>query len=69
MILVLAAIVAVFLAGSACGVFALLVLGIHAEERRALRQGGRSRTASVSCQVLKTRSGAGVPAGRVEAGR
>ncbi|MFC5751684.1 hypothetical protein [Actinomadura rugatobispora] len=37
MILVLAAILAVFLAGSTCGIFAMLVIGIHAEERRTAR--------------------------------
>lgn len=69
MILVLASIIAVFLAGSTCGIFAMLVIGIHAEERRAAQ--GRidsSRCGAVSRHFLKTQTGADVR-DRVPAGR
>ncbi|TDE39368.1 hypothetical protein [Actinomadura sp. 6K520] len=69
MILVLASIIAVFLAGSTCGIFAMLVLGIHAEERRAAR--GRtesSRCGAASRRLLSTRTGDELPH-RVPAGR
>ncbi|TDC54832.1 hypothetical protein E1281_15445 [Actinomadura sp. KC345] len=57
MILVLASIIAVFLAGSTCGIFAMLVIGIHNEERRAAR--GRtesSRCGAASVRLLSTRT-------------
>ncbi|WUH96836.1 hypothetical protein OHR68_25125 [Spirillospora sp. NBC_00431] len=69
MILVLASILAVFLAGSVCGIFAMLVIGIHAEERRAMR--GRvesSRTGTASRRLLSTRTCDDTP-NRVPAGR
>ncbi|TYK50746.1 hypothetical protein [Actinomadura decatromicini] len=69
MILILAAIIAVFLAGSTCGIFAMLVIGIHAEERRASR--GRpetSRVGTASRRLLSTRTCDDTP-GRVPAGR
>ncbi|QXJ20627.1 hypothetical protein AGRA3207_001375 [Actinomadura graeca] len=62
MILVLASVIAVFLAGSTCGIFAMLVIGIHSEERRAAR--GRvasSRVGSVSRRVLRTETCDDVP--------
>ncbi|GAA4096555.1 hypothetical protein [Actinomadura miaoliensis] len=69
MILVLASIIAVFLAGSTCGIFAMLVIGIHAEERRAMRGGGASsRAGAASRRLLSTRTCDDVPA-RVTAGR
>ena len=69
MILVLAAILAVFLAGSTCGIFAMLVIGIHAEERRTARGlAETSRVGTASRRVLSTRTcddmSARVPAGR-----
>lgn len=69
MILVLASIIAVFLAGSTCGIFAMLVIGIHAEERRVIR--GRttpSRTGTASRRLLSTQTCDDVPH-RVPAGR
>lgn len=69
MILVLASILAVFLAGSVCGIFAVLVVGIHAEERRVMR--GRvesSRTGTASRRLLSTRTCDDTP-DRVQAGR
>ncbi|MFG1997788.1 hypothetical protein ACGFNU_01420 [Spirillospora sp. NPDC048911] len=69
MILVLAAIIAVFLAGSVCGIFAMLVIGIHAEERRVTRAGnGPSRAGATSRCFLSTQTGDDLPA-RVKAGR
>ncbi len=57
MILVLASIIAVFLAGTVCGIFAMVVIGIHAEERRAVRRGnGPSRTGLASRRLLTTRT-------------
>jgi hypothetical protein len=69
MILVLASIIAVFLAGSTCGIFAMLVIGIHAEERRVAR--GRtesSRCGTASRRLLSTRTCDEAPR-RVPAGR
>ncbi|MFD0851177.1 hypothetical protein ACFQ07_03045 [Actinomadura adrarensis] len=58
MILVLASIIAVFLAGAVCGIFTMVVLGIHAEERRVMGNGNRpTRTALASRQLLSTRTG------------
>ncbi|MFA1539404.1 hypothetical protein [Actinomadura monticuli] len=69
MILVLASILAVFLAGSTCGIFAMLVIGIHAEERRtAGRRAESSRVGTASRRVLSTRTCDDAPA-RVPAGR
>ncbi|MFB4308936.1 hypothetical protein [Actinomadura sp. GTD37] len=69
MILILALILAVFLAGSTCGIFAMLVIGIHNEERRAMRgRPASSRTGAASRSLLTTRTGDDVPA-RVAAGR
>lgn len=74
MILVLASIIAVFLAGSTCGIFAMLVIGIHAEERRVMRNRSNpsrpdsSRAGAVSRQVLTTRTCDEAPT-RVPAGR
>ncbi|WP_067829685.1 hypothetical protein [Actinomadura kijaniata] len=69
MILVLAALIAVFLAGSVCGIFAMLVIGIHAEERRHSRSGSSSSLAgSASRRVLRTQT-SGVQRERVKAGR
>ncbi|KAB2351056.1 hypothetical protein [Actinomadura rudentiformis] len=68
MILVLASIIAVFLAGTTCGIFAMLVIGIHAEERRTTRNGDRSRTGTASRCLLSTQTGDDVPV-RVKAGR
>ncbi|MBT2213775.1 hypothetical protein [Actinomadura sp. NEAU-AAG7] len=69
MILVLALVIAVFLAGSTCGIFAMLVIGIHAEERRALRRGSASsRAGAASRRLLSTHTCDDVPA-RASAGR
>ncbi|GAA1544496.1 hypothetical protein GCM10009678_28960 [Actinomadura kijaniata] len=69
MILVLAALIAVFLAGSVCGIFAMLVIGIHAEERRHSRPGSSSSLAgSASRRMLSTQS-ANARTERVKAGR
>ncbi|MFG1998191.1 hypothetical protein ACGFNU_03470 [Spirillospora sp. NPDC048911] len=69
MILVLAAIIAVFLAGAVCGIFAMLVVGIHAEERRITRAGtGPTRAGASSRRFLSTQTGDDLPA-RVKAGR
>jgi hypothetical protein len=58
MILVLASIIAVFLAGIVCGIFTMAVLGIHAEERRVMRGGNRpSRAGMASRRLLSTRTG------------
>ncbi|GAA4145319.1 hypothetical protein [Actinomadura keratinilytica] len=70
MILVLASIAAVFLAGVVCGVFAMVVLGIHAEERRVSRPGdGPTVTGAASRRLLSTQTGHDVPRVRVKAGR
>ncbi|MDL4820145.1 hypothetical protein [Actinomadura opuntiae] len=70
MILVLASIVAVFLAGSTCGIFAMLVIGIHAEERRAMRRDSSpSRIGNASRRVLTTRTTCDDAPERVPAGR
>ncbi|MCP2338597.1 hypothetical protein [Actinomadura rupiterrae] len=61
MILVLVAIVAVFFAGSVCGIFALIVLGIHAEERRARTTHAPSTVGTVSRRLLTTRTGEKTP--------
>ncbi|GAA0220063.1 hypothetical protein GCM10009527_015370 [Actinomadura nitritigenes] len=74
MILVLASIIAVFLAGSTCGIFAMLVIGIHAEERRVMRNRSNpsrtesSRAGAVSRRLLTTRTCDEAPT-RVPAGR
>ncbi|MEU5879461.1 hypothetical protein [Spirillospora sp. NPDC047279] len=68
MILVLASIIAVFLAGAVCGIFAMLVIGIHAEERRLTRTGEPTRTGAVSRRFLSTQTCDDVPE-RVKAGR
>ena len=69
MILVLASIIAVFLAGAVSGIFAMLVLGIHAEERRAMRGDvGPSRSGAASRRVLSTRTRNDSPDG-VKTGR
>ncbi len=69
MILVLGSIVAVFLAGSTCGIFAMLVIGIHAEERRYVRGGAApSRVGAVSRRVLRTQTCDDLPE-RSSAGR
>jgi len=65
MILVLAAIIAVFLAGTVCGIFAMLVIGIHAEERRA---GSTSTAGSTSRRLLRTQTCDDLPV-RTKAGR
>jgi hypothetical protein len=70
MILVLAVGTAVFLGGAVLGVFVMLVVGIHAEERRALRRDPRrSRVASASCRVLTTRTEDDAHVVRVPVGR
>jgi hypothetical protein len=74
MILVLASIIAVFLAGSTCGIFAMLVIGIHTEERRAMRSRANpsrpdsSRAGAVSRRLLTTRRCDEAPT-RIPAGR
>lgn len=63
MILVLASIIAVFLAGIVCGIFAMVVIGIHAEERRATRNGTPSSvTGSASQRFLRTQTCDDLPA-------
>jgi hypothetical protein len=58
MILVLVSIVAVFLAGAVCGIFTMVVLGIHSEERRVMGNSKRpTRTGLASRQLLSTRTG------------
>lgn len=61
MTLVLITGTALFLGGLVCGAFVTIVLGIHAEERRALRRDERPRShaGSASCRVLTTRTTAG----------
>lgn len=55
MILVLASIIAVFLAGIVCGIFAMLVIGIHGEERRSARnRASSSATGAASRRFLRT---------------
>ncbi|GLZ07970.1 hypothetical protein Acsp03_54360 [Actinomadura sp. NBRC 104412] len=57
MIPVLVAISATFLAGAVCGIFAMVVIGIHAEERRVMsRSDGPSRTGLASRRLLTTRT-------------
>jgi hypothetical protein len=57
MIFVLASIIAVFLAGTVCGIFAMLVIGIHAEERRVMRRGDEAtRSGIASRRLLTTRT-------------
>jgi hypothetical protein len=69
MILVLASIIAVFLAGAVCGIFAMVVIGIHAEERRITRSGAApTRTGTASRRLLTTRTCDDLPE-RVPAGR
>ncbi|MEV5574452.1 hypothetical protein AB0L06_30830 [Spirillospora sp. NPDC052269] len=68
MILVLVSIIAVFFAGSICGIFALIVLGTHAEERRARTNNAPSTAGTVSRRVLSTRTGDKPPV-KVGAGR
>jgi hypothetical protein len=68
MILVLVAIIAVFLAGATCGIFAMLVIGIHAEDRRVVRTGGPTRTGAASRRLLSTQTCDEVPT-RTKAGR
>lgn len=68
MILVLVSIIAVFFAGSVCGIFALIVLGIHAEERRARTNNAPSAAGTVSRRLLKTQTG-DMPPEKVGAGR
>ncbi|MBO2449041.1 hypothetical protein J4573_18200 [Actinomadura barringtoniae] len=65
MILVLAAIIAVFLAGTVCGIFAMLVIGIHAEEHRT---GSTSTAGSASRRLLRSETCDDLPA-RNKAGR
>ncbi|GAA4065886.1 hypothetical protein [Actinomadura miaoliensis] len=73
MILVLASIIAVFLAGAVCGIFAMVVLGIHAEERRVSRPGnGPTVTGAASRRLLSTQTCDDLPSApsvRVKAGR
>ncbi|RFS82874.1 hypothetical protein D0T12_26025 [Actinomadura spongiicola] len=69
MILVLASILAVFLAGSVCGIFAVLVIGIHVDERRVMRgRAESSRAATASRRMLSTRTCDDTP-DRVSVGR
>ncbi|MFI0487193.1 hypothetical protein [Actinomadura sp. 9N215] len=57
MILVLASILAVFLAGAICGIFAMLVIGIHAEERRVMQgRGESSPSGTASRRLLSTQT-------------
>jgi hypothetical protein len=68
-ILVLVSIIAVFLAGMVSGIFAMLVIGIHSEERRVLRKGTTSSSAGIaSRRLLRTQTCDDLPAG-VEARR
>jgi hypothetical protein len=68
-ILVLASIIAVFLAGSVCGIFAMLVIGIHSEERRVSRNGVTSSSVGIaSRRLLRTQTCDDLPA-RAEARR
>lgn len=69
MILVLVSITAVFLAGVVSGVFLVIVIGIHLEERRVLRSGTTSSSAGIaSRELLRTQTCDDLPA-RVEARR
>ncbi|MFI0371239.1 hypothetical protein ACH35V_25530 [Actinomadura sp. 1N219] len=69
MILVLASILAVFLAGSICGIFAMLVVGIHAEERRVMQgRAETSRTGMASRRLLSTQTCDDTP-DHIQAGR
>jgi hypothetical protein len=57
MILVLVSLIAVFLAGSVCGIFAMLVIGIHSEERRTARAGASPTLAgTASRRFLSTQT-------------
>ncbi len=58
MILILACIMAVFLAGIVCGVFVMVVIGIHAEEHRTTHQeASRSSIAgTASGRFLRTQT-------------
>ncbi|WP_067483286.1 hypothetical protein [Actinomadura hibisca] len=57
MILVLASVIAVFLGGIVCGVFAMLVIGIHAEERRITNvDTSPTRVGAISRRVLSTQT-------------
>ena len=74
MIVVLASIIAVFLAGAVCGIFTMVVLGIHAEERRINRPGsGPTVTGAASRRLLSTQTCDDLPSVRspvrVKAGR
>ena len=63
MILVLVSLIAVFLAGTTCGIFAMVVIGIHAEERRTTRSGnGRTLSGTASRRLLSTQTGDDLPA-------
>ena len=63
MILVIASIIAVFLAGAVCGIFTMVVIGIHSEERRTLRNGtGRTLAGSASRRLLSTQTCDDLPA-------
>ncbi|GAA0245276.1 hypothetical protein GCM10009527_047430 [Actinomadura nitritigenes] len=69
MILILASIIAVFLAGAVSGIFAMLVIGIHSEERRVLRNATASSSAGIaSRRLLRTQTCDDLPA-RVKARR
>ncbi|MFC5186041.1 hypothetical protein [Actinomadura harenae] len=68
MILVLVSIIAVFFAGCVCGIFALIVLGIHAEERRARTNKVPGTAGTVSRRLLTTRT-SDKPSTKVGAGR
>ncbi|GAA2415678.1 hypothetical protein GCM10010191_27490 [Actinomadura vinacea] len=69
MILVLASLIAIFLAGSVCGIFAMLVIGIHAEERRVTRgRAASSRAGTASRRFLTTQTCDDLPT-RLTAGR
>ncbi|MGI5201247.1 hypothetical protein ACQEU6_06575 [Spirillospora sp. CA-108201] len=57
----------VFLAGIVCGIFAMLVIGVHAEERRVRRAGlAHSPAGGASRRLLSTQMGDDLP-GRVTA--
>lgn len=62
MILILVSIIAVFLAGAVSGIFAMIVIGIRAEERRITRTGApRSVTGAASRCLLSTQKGTDLP--------
>ncbi|GAA2120623.1 hypothetical protein [Actinomadura alba] len=55
MTLLMITLAAVFLAGAAVGAFTLVVVGIHAQERRMIRTGAvESRTGAASRRLLAT---------------